>query len=738
MSHSKQSVAQTEAEEVNPIHLPFRSSEERLGLETAYIIGMILRYVRRFQARLLNDVGTLDPSHTSSFELLELSGITTDIPAKTWLDTIHVPEIDDLYRRILGVEFMLEQKIESSLESGLSEYMIPEKIQTQFQLDTLEKHLLCAIAAPQMNMKIARAYRFATGLDSTIFPAGFYAELLSSPEVSVKDVLNCLSPKRNLRRYGLVEVGQQTDWGDKTPILHAPLLVPNRIAAYLFDNHHDEFPSFMTLKKAPSHSITLSGDFRTDLIKLMRKPKLRLGITGAMCDSAIDFIHQNLPSPVLEIDMPALLQCKNQNIKMDDLAIQWFQEACLQSAILIFNCKNTKPQDYTEAFNNAFGMLHEHIRVYPGIVVFTAQITTPMWTEVFTPFTEFVTPSPRWSQQNVFWRDALQGRIPDDRLEEVVSYISSSYCLSPFEIEETILSTVARTGCSFASLTGQMLSDTLCASKGRELEGLADYRNTSLGLDDIVLSEDARKTIDEILNYAKYSETIYQNWGFEHMSSATGLCALFYGPPGTGKTLTAGVIAHELRRALYVVDISKIIDKYIGETEKRLAKIFDHAQQSQAILLFDEADSLFAKRTGVKSSNDRYANLEVNYLLQRLETFRGVSILTTNLATSLDEALSRRIQFKLSFPTPQPEERAQLWKCLIPRHAPHDDIDFKVLGEYFEMSGGHIKNAVFRACVEAAATHSHLTTDMLWKAAVHEYRELGRIIRDQSQPPSNA
>ena len=278
------------------------------------------------------------------------------------------------------------------------------------------------------------------------------------------------------------------------------------------------------------------------------------------------------------------------------------------------------------------------------------------------------------------------------------------------------------------------MAETLRTTRGRALEGLADLKPTPLGLKDVILTPIARATIDEILNFAHYSDMVRHDWGFSRVSPTGGLSILFSGPPGTGKTLTAGVIAHELRRALYVIDISRVIDKYIGETEKRLAKIFDHAQTSQAILLFDEADSLFAKRTNVKTSNDRYANIEVNYLLQRLESYNGISILTTNLADSLDEALQRRIQFKIHFPMPNERERAKLWKFLLPKQAiGEEEIDYKGLGQEYEMSGGHIKNAVFRACIEAASKHTKVNNEMLWSAGLHELREMGHVISENER-----
>ncbi|MEO1273049.1 MAG: ATP-binding protein, partial [Myxococcota bacterium] len=191
-----------------------------------------------------------------------------------------------------------------------------------------------------------------------------------------------------------------------------------------------------------------------------------------------------------------------------------------------------------------------------------------------------------------------------------------------------------------------------------------------------------------------------------------------------------GVIAHELGRFLYRIDLSQVVDKYIGETEKNLGRVFDEAERAQAILLFDEADSLFSKRTDVKSSNDRYANLEVNYLLQRLDDFTGVSILTTNHPQSIDDAFQRRIRFKVEFPMPDHDMRRNLWQRLLPPAAPVDDnIDWDLLAEDFEYSGGHIRNAILRASVRAAARGQGISEALLYDSAVDESRELGQLVR---------
>jgi SpoVK/Ycf46/Vps4 family AAA+-type ATPase len=248
--------------------------------------------------------------------------------------------------------------------------------------------------------------------------------------------------------------------------------------------------------------------------------------------------------------------------------------------------------------------------------------------------------------------------------------------------------------------------------------------------DDLVLPDDAVLEVREFIARIRHRRLVYESWGFgRKVAKGLGLSALFSGPPGTGKTMVAGLIAEELKLDLYQVDLSKVVSKWIGETEKNLAELFDAAEAGHAILLFDEADSLFAKRTEVKSSNDRYANLEVNYLLQRMEAFAGVVILTTNHETSIDEAFRRRLSLRVDFPVPEPEERERLWRTLLPAQAEVSaDIDFDGLAHRFEMTGGYIKNAALRAAFLAADEGTAIAMRHLMRAARAEYQAMGKVI----------
>jgi hypothetical protein len=245
----------------------------------------------------------------------------------------------------------------------------------------------------------------------------------------------------------------------------------------------------------------------------------------------------------------------------------------------------------------------------------------------------------------------------------------------------------------------------------------------------VVLPPDIQDSLLELIARIRHRRTVYDLWGFDQViSTSRGVTALFQGGPGTGKTLVAGAIANELGMDLYRVDLSRIMSKWIGETEQNLAKLFDAAEDGHAIILFDEADSLFAKRTEVRTSVDRYANLEVNYLLQRFDSFEGIAILTTNFGTAIDAAFKRRLSFRLTFPFPDEEMREQIWRAHLPPELPKaGEFDLAELARRYRMSGGYIRNATLRAAFLAAEEQTPLTQGHLERAIRAEFREIGKL-----------
>jgi len=339
---------------------------------------------------------------------------------------------------------------------------------------------------------------------------------------------------------------------------------------------------------------------------------------------------------------------------------------------------------------------------------------------------QIIEPRPLTGQQRVrLWMRAL----PMVSAEEA-DLLATMYPVAPALIDAA--ATVARAqvhGMTTAIDPRHVRVGLRTVLDGR-LAGLANRIEISQDRDSLVLPAEQRDAIDELIVRVLRRRTVYETWGLgSHVGRGLGVAALFSGPPGTGKTMAAGLIAKELETDIYQVDMSKVSSKWIGETEKNLAALFDAAEAGHAILLFDEADSLFGKRTEVRSSNDRHANQETNFLLQRLEAFRGVCILTTNNDAGIDEAFRRRLSLHVHFPMPDLQERIQIWRTMLRVSVPvQGKLDFAALAARYEMSGGYIRNAVLRAAFFAADAESAVTNQHLVRAAQLEYQAMGRIM----------
>jgi hypothetical protein len=258
------------------------------------------------------------------------------------------------------------------------------------------------------------------------------------------------------------------------------------------------------------------------------------------------------------------------------------------------------------------------------------------------------------------------------------------------------------------------------------LDRLGRRVEPSAGWGDLVLPEQQRLILSEIAAHVRQRAVVYQGWGFESvLRRGLGVTALFAGGSGTGKSLAAEVVARELGLDLFVIDLSQVVSKYIGETEKNLRQVFDAAERGGAVLLFDEADALFGKRTEVRDSHDRYANIEVSYLLMRMEAYRGLAILTTNMKQALDPAFMRRLRFVVEFPFPGAAEREQIWHCVIPSQVPVRDLDFGRLAQ-LTVAGGTIRNIALSAAFLAADEQTPMEMRHLVAAAQTEYLKLER------------
>ena len=249
---------------------------------------------------------------------------------------------------------------------------------------------------------------------------------------------------------------------------------------------------------------------------------------------------------------------------------------------------------------------------------------------------------------------------------------------------------------------------------------------------DIVLPADRMQQLQEILHYVRHRARVYDEWGFNRkLALGKGLNVLFAGPSGTGKTMAADIMAGELRLDLYKIDLSSVVSKYIGDTEKNLSKIFTEAETSNAILFFDEADALFGKRSEVRDAHDRYANIEISYLLQKMEEYQGVVILATNLRKNMDDAFVRRMHFCVEFPFPNEKSRLRIWQQIWPEETPRSrELDLDLLSRQFEVAGGNIRNIALAAAFQAASDGQVVNMNHLIHATRREYQKMGKIITD--------
>ncbi|MGB3676027.1 MAG: ATP-binding protein, partial [Candidatus Nanopelagicales bacterium] len=438
-------------------------------------------------------------------------------------------------------------------------------------------------------------------------------------------------------------------------------------------------------------------------------------------------------SPLLIVDVTTLA---HSSAPMVDMLPLVFREAVLHGAVIYLDGSDIVVGEHDQTRT----ALDAEIARHPGITILAGRndwvSAGPEPLGVVT--VNFTIPDPDERQQ--LWEQALDevgAHLPRDD----ITLLASRFNLTRTSIREAALTAHHATripaSAEWSQEARSQQAPTLPAlfaaarsQTGHDLAALARKIDPMYGWDDIVLSTDATAQLHELCDRVIFSERVMRTWGFKRkMSQGTGISALFAGPSGTGKTMAAEVIARAVGLDLFKVDLSSVISKYIGETEKNLEKIFTAAADANAILLFDEAEALFGKRSEIRDSHDRYANIEIAYLLQRMEQFDGVSILTTNLRQHLDDAFTRRLQYVIEFPFPDEAHRRRIWQVSLPADTPYDPaIDFDALAREFRLPGGNIVNVVLAAAYLAAAQDSTIGMPHLLRAIRREYQKMGRVI----------
>ncbi|MEH2362944.1 ATP-binding protein [Nostoc sp.] len=401
--------------------------------------------------------------------------------------------------------------------------------------------------------------------------------------------------------------------------------------------------------------------------------------------------------------------------ELETIARLWHRESLLLPLALYLDAQeiDTKPTTEGQALP-----LHRFLTRSGGLLFLSTREVRQLGLPTIVVDVE----KPTLREQKATWTEALGG-VADSSPQ----VLATQFNLNLVKIEQIAQQVLAETPNS--KIQNRLWSACL-ASTRPQLDTLAQRLDPKATWDNIVLPAEETNLLHQIADQIRQRSLVYQQWGFHNrMNRGMGISVLFAGESGTGKTMAAEVIANDLQLNLYRIDLSSVVNKYIGETEKNLRRLFDAAEDGGAILFFDEADALFGKRSEVKDSHDRYANIEVNYLLQRLEAYRGLAILATNLKSSLDHAFMRRLRFIVNFPFPGVAERQVMWQKVFPPETPIQDLDFNRLAR-LNMTGGSIHNIALNAAFLAAGTGTPVTMQLMLAAARAEFRKLDRPVNE--------
>jgi hypothetical protein len=539
-----------------------------------------------------------------------------------------------------------------------------------------------------------------------------------------------LSAAGRLRALQLVVLSSEAG-ANAAPLPGQSLVLSPRIAGFLLgDDALDEtLRPFATLRPAGAEPAAVSAELGERLARLAALPPAALqppivhlaGKDSAAATQVAGLLVAPTGLDLLVVQLAPLAAYAGLEAALTLAA----REAALQNAALaLLDVHTLKPEERDDLRARLAGS-----GPHAGLAPLTIAISDGhfQWPGLTIPL-----PDPDYENRRWLWGRAL-GRDVRDLPVEGLEHLADKFRLNARQIADAVQSARASSVWRSPALPALTLDDLYAAARHQStpiLSSLAQKITPHYDWDDIVLPTDTITQLREICSHMEHRHTVFEQWGFgRKLSLGLGLMALFAGQSGTGKTMAADIIAGALGLDLYKIDLSGVISKYIGETEKNLNRIFAEAESSNAILFFDEADALFGKRSEVKDAHDRYANIETAYLLQKMEEYDGVVILATNLKMNLDEAFLRRMHFVIEFPLPDESDRRRIWRTTLPDELPvAADVDLDFLARKFKITGGHIRNIVLSAAFLAAADGRTVTMNHLIQATRREFQKIGRMV----------
>lgn len=617
------------------------------------------------------------------------------------------------------------------------------RLQAAFKLSAFEIDVILITLAPELDLRYERLFSFLQN-DVTRRRPGvdLMLRLLCDGLAAQIAARQFFDPHSPLFRYGLIEYSDDKATG----LLARNLKLNEGVIAYLLgQNNLDlrvrDFAQFVNYNSVFDDLLNTPEITRESerLLQLAEEDSnfvcLLSGLDETLKFNLATSVCEKLNRPIIKFDVSlvinnqkitALLPILNRELSLFQAALYCVSyESLLKEEAAVQEVKRQVDQFLSEVKELCF------ISTTNGLVPLTAG------RDRYEFFVEL--PLPGYSERQRLWESQLKQQLGVYSVAGLdLEVLSSRFRLNSGQIINAVA-----TACNMARWRGDempTLADLEAACRqhsNQKLSTLARKITPKYKWDDIVLPADQFRMLREIYAQVSHRTLVYEKWGFDRkLSMGKGLNVIFAGPSGTGKTMSAEIIAHELGMDLYKIDLSNVVSKYIGETEKNLEKIFNEARESNGILFFDEADSIFGKRSEVKDAHDRYANIETGYLLQKMEEYDGIVVLATNLRKNLDDAFVRRMHFVIEYPFPEEIDRLEIWRKAFPREVPiSDSVDLNFMARQFKLAGGNIKNIALASAFLAAddvdgKTELKVEMEHVVRATRREYQKMGKLITE--------
>ena len=639
-------------------------------------------------------------------------------------------EAQELARRLTEQQLVIEEAMQSMIAGEGPPAL--EIIVRLFRLGSFERDVLLLCLAPEIDPAFERLYAYiqddavrkypTPNLAVQVFGNYRYGDAV----ISWESCCAALAPDASLRRFRLLysEAMPGTGWGTEA------LRLDRRVGSYLLGvNFLDEQST--TFLQPVVEAIPLSQE-QQECLKLLQQrlrawsdregmPAINLiGKDGGACKAIARELCISMNVALYEIDLSRLPATAAERQACSRILER---ESLLLPCAYYMDCQDPDHGNRSETT--------QAVELIKGLRAFCfAGSREPLNSE--RPFITVRVQKDDAMGQFAVWKKHLEQSFSlNGDLDPFLARMVQQFQFSPQQIRRVVR--VAYEAAALRNPESPALAeaDLWLAARGhavRSIEGLAEKIESSRSFDELVLPAEALQQLREIASQVEQRGRVYEQWGFgTKLSRGKGISALFAGPSGTGKTMAAEVLARHLQLDLYRIDLANVISKYIGETEKNLKRVFDAAEESGAILFFDEADALFGKRSEVRDSHDRYANIEINYLLQRMEDYRGLAILATNRKSLLDQAFLRRLRFLVDFPFPTVADRVRIWRGAFPGKASLGALDFDCLGR-MEIAGGNICNIALNAAFLAAGAGVSINMEHVLTAARREYAKIDKMV----------